>query len=384
LGELDAERDENQRLADIRSEEIVEMSRDFAALQAALAGARQETDKLQASIGAGTQQLQEHQRSKALEDQRAQALSQSMITLRKEAREKTVEAGEIMDDIMYMTKENQKLHEETRVFEQRVAQLTDNARDQAAKQQLTSQRVQAIELERNDIAALYERASWHTRQEALIVERMRTRAENSSELAARLEGELSQSARGEEESEVRVKQLRLDASVLEGQLQDVEARLSQEEQIHQSVIADGAQFESDIASAAAVREGAGHREVVHAHAAVALRLRLQQVHAAVVQAQAKIVQDQRSLAEGHEQVRRLEALFEEERRRAHQCAAENESLRQCLEARQGSPSSAADATELAKLRQEVDRRYAEVSLCDEEQQAMVAEVARLQAALRSR
>jgi regulator of replication initiation timing len=328
--------------------------------------------------------LEMYQRSKVMEDQLAQALLHGMATVREEARERNAEATEITDDIMYMTKENQTLHEETRVLEQRIDQLTGNARDQAAKHELASQRVRAIELERDDIAALYERVAWHTRQESLLVQRLRTRAEASTEVAAQLGGELSQAARSEDESEARATQLRLDRSVLAGQLQDIELRLAQEEQMYQSTLTDGARLESDMAAAVVAQGGAGRREAVHSHATAALGLRLPQIQAALIQVHADVAQYQRSTADAREQALRLEGLLEEERRRSRRCTAENESLRQCLETRQALPSSAASGAELANLRQEVEKRYTEVAAYDAEQQAMTAEAERLRQVLRLR
>jgi hypothetical protein len=391
LQELDAERDDQQRLADVRAEEIEEIKRDFVTLQATLLTSRQEADKFRSALNGGTNQLEDYQRSRASEEQLAQALSQAMAVVREEAREKSAEATGIMDDIMYMTKENQKLHEETRVLEQRIVQLASNAREQAGKQELASKRVRAIELERDDIAALYEKVSSHTREEALLVERLRSRTEATAELAAQLGDQLSQAVRREEESEVRAAQFRLDTSVLESQLQDIEVRLAEEEQMHQVVLMDGARLESDMAAAAAAQEGAGRREVVHAHAASALGLRLQQMHGAIAQARADVVQKKRSVAESREQTRRLEGLLEDERLRGRLCTAENESLRQCLDFNKGSlvPGAATvpiTDTEAAanQLRQEVEKRYAEVAAYDAEQQAMLAEKERLRILLRNR
>eukprot|EP00931_Biecheleriopsis_adriatica_P001584 TRINITY_DN10197_c0_g1_i4.p1 TRINITY_DN10197_c0_g1~~TRINITY_DN10197_c0_g1_i4.p1 ORF type:complete len:1305 (+),score=448.81 TRINITY_DN10197_c0_g1_i4:91-4005(+) len=392
---LDAQRDEKQRLADTRAQELSDVKEAIVEHGRALREAQQVVDDLRAS--AGTQAAQLEQQRQLLTDRRAllQEVRSATERFQGESGERGTEATSIMEDLMHMTKENQDLHEEIRLLELRVKSRTSDARQQLAEQELSMQQLNAIELERDDIVRLYQQVCLQTRRQQAAIERLQA----DQDLARRAAGELSrelQRAQGtEEESRTRSDQLRLDMRVLEEQLADITGRISRSEEAQQEALEEDARLKGDVAAAAAACQGADEKEASQAHAFATLRLRRQQLQLALQQTRMEAAAQQRLADEAWDQVGRLESLLEGGRERLQRFAAEAQALRSCLAERgielsTGSTSASGAGSELGtaasaeQLRQQVERRYSEVGEMDEEHHQLQAEVLRLRAEILQR
>eukprot|EP00927_Polykrikos_kofoidii_P015992 TRINITY_DN17174_c0_g1_i1.p1 TRINITY_DN17174_c0_g1~~TRINITY_DN17174_c0_g1_i1.p1 ORF type:complete len:1330 (-),score=328.08 TRINITY_DN17174_c0_g1_i1:99-4088(-) len=404
--ELDAERDDRQRIADIRAQEIVDMKHELASHQQALHELQEVLQNLRAATDSGAQRLEEQRRVSLNRERQVDVLTHRTTDLQAEAREQASEASGIFADLAHMTRENQTLHEESRVLERRLGELVCTAKSRLAGRENTEKHLRTIELDRDDIARHYHEVSQQTRQHALLVERLRVEAETSRGDALELETALIKGAQEETECRVNSESTFRDVSMMEGQLLELTNILARVEETQEEASLEDARLEGEVAATAEVCKGADEKEAARAHTISVLGLRRQQLQTAVKQARAEVSSNQRLANETREQLRRLEMLLEDQRERCRRGATENEALRQRVAGTQrekdaGSMLSATgrdtpgkhatissglpdSGQEAAALRKEIERRYAEVGELDAEQQSLSSEVAKMSALLRER
>jgi len=392
---LDVERDEKQRLADVRTEEIDSMERDIRLQQQGLCETQEACDGLHAAVGLQRSQMQEYHVALTAQRDKLFALNSDTALMQQEATASADEASTVLEDLMHMTRENQKLHEEVRIVEERVLTLTSSARAQLSEQGSSMQQLRTIELERDDIVRLYQQVAQQARLQSVLLDRLRSEGDSAHTSVLELGVELAHSCNGEEEWRARAAQSSVDVSVMEEQLGDLTGRLVRTEQARQDALADDLRLEEESAVAVAAARNANQQSVLRGHASSSLGLRREQLHAAVQLAQAEVVKNRRLAQDGWLQVERLGELLNHERQRHQRCEAENEALRRCLDAQRGEDgmapavdflagAGAPPTQETAALRDEIERRYAEVGEMDAEQQRLLTEVSRLRNALRLR
>lgn len=105
---LDAERDETQRLADLRAQEAADMQDAIQVHQRMLQEVQQAIDDLRA--GSRAENLDQHRGLLVERRHLLQELSARCSQLREEAKERSNEATSVLEDLMHMTKENQEQH----------------------------------------------------------------------------------------------------------------------------------------------------------------------------------------------------------------------------------------------------------------------------------
>eukprot|EP00930_Biecheleria_cincta_P038888 TRINITY_DN26744_c0_g1_i1.p1 TRINITY_DN26744_c0_g1~~TRINITY_DN26744_c0_g1_i1.p1 ORF type:complete len:1271 (+),score=384.72 TRINITY_DN26744_c0_g1_i1:37-3849(+) len=377
---LDSERDTQRRVADQRVEEASYLEDAIATGRLSLQSTQQHVDDLRANNCAQGEQME--QQSLRLESMRLH-LQQSCASseqLRVEARERSSEATTILEDLMHMTKENQELHEEIRVIEQRVNSRTGEARQRVAEQELSLQQLSALELERNDIARLCQQVSLQTRMQQAALERLQADHDLLKKATGEFATELHHGVSVTEALHNRSEELSLDSRVIEEQLAEIEGRLQNSEEAQLEKLQEDARLEGEIAAATAASQGADQREAAQNHAAASLRLRRQQLRDALQQTRRDAMAQHKSAQEGFLQVHRLEALLDEAQARRSRLAAEAEALRNCLSERRDA-QGIAPVAEPSDLREQIERGYAEVGEMDAEQQQARAEVLRLRAEL---
>jgi len=372
---LDADRDEKQRVADEQAQEAVDLQNAVVANRRSLQELQQAIDDLRAGGGDQTEHLEQRRDFLAQRRELLSELDASCSKLREEAHEQGKEATSILEDLMHMTKENQELHEQVRVLEQKVKTKTSDARQQLSEQELTLQRMTALELERDDIVRLYQQVSLQSRRQQTIIERLQADQDLVKRAAGDLASEMQKAADCEEQWRSRSEQLRLDMRVIEEQLADINDRVGKSELSQREALEEDMRLEGDVAAAAATHRGADQREAAHAHAAASLRLRRQQLQAALQQTKVEAAAQHRLADDGLEQAHRLQLLLEDGHARQQRLAAEAEALRTCLAGREKSPADVQD------LQQQVEKRYAEVGEMDAEHQRLQSEVLRLRSEL---
>ncbi|CAE8608998.1 unnamed protein product [Polarella glacialis] len=375
---LDAERDDAQRLADIRAQEASDMSEAILVHERSLQKARRAMDDHRASAAATAEQLASQRQ--LLTDRRSvlSELCSSEASICEEAHESAREACLVLEDLTHMTMENQELHEELRLLELRVTARSSDARQQIAEQDRALQHLKAIELERDDIARLYQQVGLQVRQQQAALERLQADRDLARQVSGELGAELRRGVSCEQEWSTRSEQMQLDLSVLEGQLAEMSGRISSNEESKQEELEEDARLEGDLAAAAAACQGADQREAQHAHASASLRLRRQQLQAALHQTKTEALAQRRLAEDGWAQARRLEQLLEDARAQQRQSAAETDALRK---ARRGASTTHLPLPDVADLQQAVEAKYAEVGEMDAEQQRLQSELLRLREAM---
>lgn len=394
---LDSQRDDQQRLADIRTEEIVEKGRDLAMQQQVFVETREAVDNLQSTISSQAEKLQWRGATMSTQHEMLQSLRADAVRLQEEAHANSQEASAVVADLMNMTKENQKLHEDVRVMEQRVAGLSSASREQHATREVSAQLLQAIELERSDVVRMYQEVSLQARHQAVHLEQLKSEGESIQLLNGELRAEIARRADNEEECEAQSMRMKLDISVMEEHLEDLMGRLVHTEMKHCEVKSEDARLEGDVAMAAVARRDVGQRGALRDQATISLRLRREQLQAALRSARAEAGANQRVAEEGWQQVARLQGLFDEEKRKLQGSEAEGQALQRCCVEGSGSAASvgemtadvgflsgssaSASASSEAVLKEERERRYANIGDADAEQEKLLAEIARLRSAL---
>lgn len=119
------------------------------------------------------------------------------------------------------------------------------------------------------------------------------------------------------------------------------------------------------------------RGTLRDQALVSLKLRREQLQAAIRNARGQSLANQRLTQEALLQLARLKELFNEEKKKLQGCEAEGEALRFSAEGAEESASASE-----AGLRDERERRYAHIGDLDAEQQRLLAEIVRLRSVLR--
>eukprot|EP00929_Paragymnodinium_shiwhaense_P021079 TRINITY_DN13845_c2_g2_i1.p1 TRINITY_DN13845_c2_g2~~TRINITY_DN13845_c2_g2_i1.p1 ORF type:complete len:1383 (+),score=515.22 TRINITY_DN13845_c2_g2_i1:173-4321(+) len=393
MAEIDAQRDERQRVVDIRAEEVEQLRLEIGLQEEAALEAREAVDTLRAAAAANAERLAEHSASRGSEEELIVALRDALATLRTESKAKQEETAGIMEDLVHMTRENQALHQQTRVLEISVANGVEAARGHVAEHERSLLQLRTVELERDDVVRLYQQVGAHARQQGMVIERLQLDTQNVQEQISQLQAEMRQVSRSEEESLSRLQQTETDLSVMEGQVQGLTQRLTRSDERREEARAEDAKLEGDVATAAELCKSTGAREVARQQEATVLGLRRTQLLAALQQARNDIAVNSRLTQEGRLQLSQLEELMEEDRKRCSRRAAENEGLRRLLEAAEASASRQEDADSgkagtsaeiAAALQEEVERRYAKVGDLDAEQQSLVQEAQRLEKLLQER
>ena len=99
----------------------------MALQQSMILEAQEAIDNLQSCVSTQAGQLQEQGRAVSIQQQKLHALELASVGLKDEAHLSAQEASDVMADLMNMTKENQKLHEDIRLMEQKVFSLSSAA-----------------------------------------------------------------------------------------------------------------------------------------------------------------------------------------------------------------------------------------------------------------
>lgn len=382
---LDAERDEKQRLADERVQELQDLGMALQADQEVLLEAQKALDDLRANSNNQQHHLGQQQELRTERSDRLESLQQEARRLRAQVRDRTTEEASIHDDLMHMTKANQELHEEVRQLEIGVAARTVDARRHLEEKEASAQQLHAIELERTDIARLHEHVCLQTREYEVALQRLQHDRERARRAAGELAKEVQRIKGLEDTWHGSAEQCQLDMRVMQEQLAEIAQRIQRSEQTQREALEEDAKLKGDVAAATAAAQGADHSQASQAQQVAALRLRRHQLQTAVQQARGEAATQHRLAEQERHQVRRLEALLEGGQMKLQRSTADLEALRRCLE-HQRSPAALGsfvqESPSVNELKQQVEREYSKVGELDAEQQSLQAEVLRLRAELR--
>eukprot|EP00435_Cladocopium_sp_Y103_P023934 s2952_g5.t2 len=114
---LDSERDEKQRMADERAQEVEDLQSAIQDHKRSLLEAQQALDDLRSTADRQQKHLEQQQGLKRDRSEHVEALRHRSERLKMELTERNNEVTCVLDDLQHMVKENQELHEEVRQLE---------------------------------------------------------------------------------------------------------------------------------------------------------------------------------------------------------------------------------------------------------------------------
>lgn len=380
---LDSERDEKQRMADERAQEVEDLKSAIQDHKRSLLEAQQALDDLRSTADRQQTHLEQQQGLKRDRSEHLEALRQRSERLKMELTERNNEVTCVLDDLQHMVKENQELHEEVRQLEMSVTARMADTRKQLQQQEMSAQELHALDLERADVARLHEQICLENREKEVTI----TRLNNDKDLARRVAGELAAELRRvqglQDTWHDRAEQYQLDILVMQEQISDINQRVSSCEESQQKALEEDAKLKGDVAAAFNAAQGADRSEAVEAHAVASLRLRRHQIQSALQQTKVEIASQKRSAEQNWSQVSRLQELLDLGQVKLNRCTAELQALQKFQSASSTSPlaiGGEGSQSLTSKLKDLVEQRYAKVGELDAEQQRLKAEVLRLRAA----